>query len=151
MAPQFSPRDRVGALSGLVAAVAFLVAMAIDIRATRSHANDLRLLAGLFPFLRERWLVSGTLMHLINGTALGVAYARVEDRFDAPGWLKGTVFALVENALLWPLITVLDRVHPEIREGTLPKFNRPLPFAQEVFRHVAYGLVLGILYERWRR
>jgi hypothetical protein len=145
-----SERDRTGALSGLVAAVAFLLAMALDIKATGSRANDLRLLAGMVPPLRRRWLLSGTVMHLINGLALGVLYARVEDRVDAPGWLKGTAFALIENMVLWPIITVLDRVHPEIQEGTLPKFNRPVPFLQEIFRHVVYGAVLGAAYDRLR-
>jgi len=68
-----------------------------------------------------------------------------------PGWLAGALFALAENLVLWPVILVLDRVHPEIRAGRLERFNQPLPFLQEVWRHVAYGVTLGLLVDRWQR
>ena len=144
-------RTAAGIVAGLVAGVAFLVAMALDILLTRSRANDLRLLSGMVPGMGRFWPVLGTVMHMVNGAALGALYAHIEHKFPGPGWVKGTVFALVENTLLWPIITVLDRVHPEIRSGRLPAFNRPVPFLQEVFRHVVYGAVLGWVYERLRR
>lgn len=144
-------RSAAGAVAGLIAGAAFLLAMALDIALTRYRSNDLRLLSGIVPGFGRLWPVLGTVIHLVNGAALGAVYAHIEDRFSGPGWFKGIAFGLVENALLWPVIVMLDRVHPDIRAGTLPKFNRATPFLQEVFRHVVYGAVLGWVYEGLRR
>ncbi|WP_448574713.1 DUF6789 family protein [Thermomicrobium sp.] len=138
------------ALAGLAGAVAFLIAMIVDLALLRRRTNDLRLLAGLVPGGARFWPVLGTLMHLANGAALGVLYGRLRRVFPFSGWLAGLLFALAENLALWPIVALLDRVHPEIRAGRLEPFNRPVPFLQEVWRHLAYGLTLGILYDRWQ-
>jgi hypothetical protein len=138
-------------LAGLAGAVAFLFAMAVDLAVLRRRTNDLRLLAGLLPGGARFWPLLGTLMHLANGAALGVLYGRLRRVFPFSGWLAGSLFALAENLALWPIVALLDRVHPEIRAGRLEPFNRPVPFLQEVWRHLAYGLTLGILYDRWQR
>jgi len=139
------------ALAGLVGALAFLVAMAVDLALLRRRTNDLLLLAGLLPGGRHCWPLVGLVMHLANGGSLGIIYGRLRQRFPGPGWLAGALFALAENLVLWPVILVLDRVHPEIRAGRLERFNQPLPFLQEVWRHVAYGVTLGLLVDRWQR
>jgi hypothetical protein len=138
-------------LAGLAGAVAFLFAMAVDLAVLRRRTNDLRLLAGLLPGGARFWPLLGTLMHLANGAALGVLYGRLRRVFPFSGWFAGSLFALAENLALWPIVALLDRVHPEIRAGRLEPFNRPVPFLQEVWRHLAYGLTLGILYDRWQR
>ncbi|MCX2728502.1 hypothetical protein OO015_13510 [Thermomicrobium sp. 4228-Ro] len=139
------------ALAGIVGALAFLVAMAVDLALLRRRTNDLRLLAGLLPVGHRYWPLLGTIMHLVNGAALGVLYGRLRHRLPRPGWLAGTVFALGENLVLWPLIVVLDRIHPDVRAGRLERFNQPVPFLQEVWRHLAYGITLGLLVDRWQR
>ncbi len=139
------------ALAGFVGALAFLVAMAVDLALLRRRTNDLRLLAGLLPVGHRYWPLLGTIMHLVNGAALGILYGRLRRRFPGPGWLAGALFALAENLVLWPVILVLDRVHPEIRAGRLERFNQLVPFLQEVWRHVAYGVTLGLLVDRWQR
>jgi hypothetical protein len=144
-------RSAAGIVAGLVAGAAFLVAMAIDLALFRNKSNDLRLLSGMVPGGSRLWPLLGTAMHMFNGAALGAVYAHVEDQFPGPGWLKGTVFGLVENMFLWPIITVLDRVHPDMKRGTLEPFNQKLPFFQEVFRHVVYGAVLGWTYDQLRK
>ena len=58
---------------------------------------------------------------------------------------------MAENTLLWPLVWVVDRRHPAMRAGELPKMNRPLPMAQQVVRHLAFGLTLGVLYGEGKR
>lgn len=137
-----------GARAGLIGALAFLLAMGLDLLLLRRRTNDLRLLAGLVPGGRRHWPWLGTLLHCANGAALGILYGRLVHRIPGPGWLRGLVFALAENAILWPVIVLLDRIHPEIRAGRLEPFNRPVPFLQEVWRHVAYGLALGWTYDR---
>jgi hypothetical protein len=144
-------RTAAGIVAGLVAGAAFMVAMLFDILVTRYRSNDLRLLSGMVPGMGRFWPIVGTGMHMFNGALLGAVYAHLEHLFPGPGWLKGTIFALVENMTLWPIITVLDRIHPEIRAGRLPEFNRRVPFLQEVFRHVVYGAVLGWFYEQLRK
>ena len=144
-------RSAAGIIAGLIAGAAFLIAMAIDLALFRNKANDLRLLSGMVPGGRRLWPLLGTGMHMVNGALLGAVYAHIEHKFPGPGWLKGTVFGLVENMFLWPVLVVLDRIHPEIKRGTLPKFNRFVPFVQEVFRHVVYGAVLGWSYEQLRK
>lgn len=144
-------RSAAGIVAGLVAGVAFLVAMALDMALVRNKANDLRLLAGMVPGGGRIWPLLGTAMHMVNGALLGAVYAHVEDQFPGPGWMKGTVFGLVENMFLWPVITLLDRIHPEIERGTLEPFNRRVPFMQEIFRHIVYGAVLGWVYEQLRK
>jgi hypothetical protein len=136
-----------GALAGLAGGAAFAAVMKFDMAISGNPVNDFKLLGGFGP-AREHWQVTGPLVHGVNSAALGVAYASVADRMTGPGWLRGLVFALAENTLLWPIMIVLDRVHPAIHSGELPKFNRPWPFVAENLRHAAYGFVLGALYER---
>jgi hypothetical protein len=140
-----------GIVAGSIAGVAFLLAMAVDLAIFRNRTNDLRLLSGMVPKGGRAWPVLGTAMHMFNGALLGAVYAHVEHRLPGPGWLKGTIFGLVENMVLWPIIMVLDRVHPEIKRGTLEPFNRFVPFVQEILRHIAYGATLGWVYEQLRR
>lgn len=137
-----------GGTAGMLAAAAYLVGMALDIALTKQRTNDLRLLAGLVPGGRRGWPVVGTSMHLINGTALGAVYARVHHGLPGPAWMRGVIFGLVENFLLWPVMVVLDRVHPGIRSGELDRYNRPGPFLAEIFRHVVYGAALGFVYDQ---
>lgn len=144
-------RSAAGLIAGAIASVAFLIAMALDIAVTRRRSNDLRLLSGMIPGFGGLWPVLGTAIHMFNGTALGIIYGHVQHTLPGPGWFKGTLFGLIENSLLWPIIIVLDRVHPDIKAGKLPQFNRPVPFVQEIFRHVVYGAVLGWAYEQLRK
>ncbi|MEX1157887.1 MAG: hypothetical protein WEC79_03025 [Thermomicrobiales bacterium] len=140
-----------GGLAGLAGGAAFAAFMKIDIAISGDAVDDFKLLGGFGP-MRAHWRVIGPLIHAFNSASLGVAYGHVDVWRPSPGWLRGLVFALTENALLWPIIIVLDRVHPAIRSGTLPTFNRPWPFVAENLRHAAYGIVLGAMYERlWRR
>jgi hypothetical protein len=144
-------RFAAGIVAGSIAGFAFLVAMAIDLALFRNKTNDLRLLSGMMPGGSRLWPVLGTAMHMFNGALLGAVYAHIEHKFPGPGWLKGTVFGLVENMFLWPIIMVLDRIHPEIKRGNLEPFNRLVPFMQEVSRHIVYGAVLGWTYEQLRK
>ncbi len=151
--PECPSRSRVinGVIAGLAGALAYLVAMVIDIFITRKRTNDLRLLAGLIPGGGRYWPVLGPLIHFVNGAALGVVYARVQQCLPGRGWLRGLLFTQIENLILWPAMILLDRIHPDIKNGSLPVYNRPLPFLQEVLRHAAYGAMLGAVFQRKER
>ncbi len=146
--PTASYELKAGVVAGLFGALAFLVAMLIDLALTRRRTNDLRLLAGLIPAGARHWPWLGFLMHCFNGAMLGILFSRLSLRLPGPYWLRGILFAQGENVLLWPIIMALDRLHPEIQTGRLEPFHRPVPFLQEVWRHFAYGVTLGWLYNR---
>jgi hypothetical protein len=139
------------ALAGAAGAAAYLAEMAVDLPLLDCPTNDLLLLGGLFTRNPRVWPFLGVALHFGNGVALAQVYAAVEDRFPGPPWLRGTLFTLVENGLLWVAIPVFDRIHPAIRAGALPKMNRPIPLLQQVLRHIAYGAVLGMVYGQGKR
>ena len=138
-------------VAGVLGSAAYLVEMAIDLRLLRCPTNDLLLLAG--PFTRDprAWPLLGAALHFFNGVALAQVYGTVGRRLPGRPWLRGVGFTMIENTLLWGLVPLFDRYHPAIRAGELPKMNRPLPFAQQVLRHIAYGAVLGATYEWFRK
>jgi hypothetical protein len=136
-----------GAFAGLVGGASFLACMRADMALTGRKVDDLRLLADWGP-TRKRWKAAGLAIHGLNSVLVGATYAAVEHRLRGPGWLRGTTFALAENCALYPVLLVLDRVHPAIVEGRLPQFSHPWPFAMETWRHMAYGLTLGLLFPR---
>ena len=134
-------------LAGLAGGASFAAVMKLDMALSGRHVDDFQLLAGFGP-TRNRWHVVGPIIHAINSISLGGIYAVVVELLPGSGWRKGLTFALTENTLLWPVIIVLDRVHPAIRAGQLPAYNRPWPFFVENLRHAAFGIVLGTVYER---
>jgi hypothetical protein len=136
-----------GAGAGLAAGVAFAAVMKADMALSGRRVDDFQLLAGFGP-TRDHWPVAGAIVHGVNSVALGSIYSLISDRLPGAGWQRGLTFAMVENTLLWPVLLVLDRVHPAIQSGELPTYNRPWPFLVENLRHAAYGLVLGALFER---
>lgn len=138
---------RVG-LAGGAAAIAYLIEMALDMRLLRYPQNDLVLQGRLAPVPRRFWLPAGLVLHTGFGLTLALVYALVaRRRLPGPPWLRGVLFANLENALLWPLTPLLDRYHPAVRDGQMPPLNTPVCFAQAVLRHVAYGAVLAVAYE----
>src|SRR6185312_1575647 len=108
-----------GALAGIIGALVMLVAMALDLALTHRKTNELRLLAGIVPGGRRAWPVVGTFMHVMNGAALGALFGRAHHGLPGPTWMRGVIFGLMENIILWPVIIVLDHIHPSIKRGEL--------------------------------
>src|SRR5262249_61120166 len=77
----------------------------------------------------------------------GAVYANIAPAMPIPAPLRGPLVALIEHLALWPLTTVVDRVHPA--RDDLPKYggNRTA-FAQATRRHLLFGFVLGELQRR---
>ena len=59
------------------------------------------------------------------------------------------IFATVENVILSP-ITRFEDIHPAIRTGQVDRYYNWPAFWQSVPRHIAFGVVLGTLYDRLR-
>jgi hypothetical protein len=136
-----------GIITGIAGGVAFAAVMQADIAISGRKVDDFKLLAGWGP-LRDRERIAGPAIHLINSASLGALYSLIQDKLAGPGWLRGLTFATAENLTLWPIIIVLDRIHPAIRDGSLPEYNHGWPFIAESLRHAVYGCVLGALYGR---
>jgi hypothetical protein len=145
-----SPHDlKAITVAGLAAGAAFLVVLEADLEVTGRNVDDLVILGR--PFVKDpgdaRALGGG--IHAANSIALAAVYAAVVDRIPGPPWLRGIIFANVENLLLYP-ITLLEDLHPAIRDGQVDRYFTWPAFWQSVPRHIAYGAVLGILYDRLR-
>ena len=137
---------RRAALAGAAGSAAYLAEMAVDLPLLACPTDDLLLLGGLITRNPRIWPLLGGMMHFANGVALAQVYALVERRLPGPPWARGVLFTLIENTVFWAIVPVFDRYHPAITAGKLPKMNRPVPFLQQVLRHIAYGAVLGAVY-----
>jgi hypothetical protein len=103
--------------------------------------SDVRLL-GRFATRGRAWPVAGLTIHLANGAAFGAAFGKA----GLEGVKAGVAAAQIENLVLWPAMAVVDRIHPDRRDGTWPPLlaNRRVA-AQEVAAHALFGAVLGSL------
>ena len=140
-----APR-RVGAslLAGLAGGIAYLAAQEIDRRVVNPRSNDLVLLGGLVTKREAIWRPLGLVLHLLASASFGLTFDQVvAPRLPGPYWLRGVIMAQVENATLWPLLLLIDRSHVAVERGELARMNRPVYFAQAVWRHLALGAVLG--------
>jgi hypothetical protein len=144
---EFDPK--VVAISGLAAGAAFVAVLETDLRLTGRNVDDLMILGR--PFIEEpaKARALGGALHAFNSVALASLYAMLEQRIPGPGWLKGVIFANVENAILYP-IALFEDIHPAIRSGQVDRYFTWPAFWQSIPRHIAYGAVLGILYDRLR-
>jgi hypothetical protein len=138
---------RAVAISGLAAGAAFVAVLEADLRLTGRNVDDLIVLGR--PLVRDpkRARMVGGAIHTANSLLLASLYAAIGHRIPGPPWLKGIVFANVENVILYP-VTVLEDRHPAIRDGQVDRYFNWPAFWQSVPRHVAYGAVLGSLYNR---
>jgi hypothetical protein len=135
--------------AGAAAAMVYLGVMAGDMRLTGSNSDDLLMLGGVFTADERRARLLGVIPHTSFACMLGLLYGAVfRRRLRGPNWARGVTMTLAENLLLWPLTPLVDRFHPWMRSGALPKLNSPVPFLQQLDRHLVFGAVLGYLYGR---
>ena len=138
---------RRGILAGGISAAFWAAAEPGLGRVFRTPYSDLRLLGGL----TGRGPAGAFVLHVANGAVFGAVFERAGGR----GIVRGVVAAEAENLLLWPLMAVVDRAHPERRAGAWPPlFGNARVFAYEVMVHALFGAVLGLLLTRretaWR-
>jgi hypothetical protein len=135
------------ALAGVAAAGVWVAVEPAIRRVTGGRHSQVRLLGGVLA-PRGRWREIGLGMHLVNGAMFGLAF----DRLGLRGARRGAVAAEAENALLWPLVGLVDRIHPDVRSGAWPPLARSgSEFAQEVLGHAVFGGVMGALIPRRSR
>src|ERR687890_483768 len=108
------------ALAGAVAATVWGLQEPFDQRLFRCDYSDVKLVGGLG-------------VHALNGALFGVAFDFVRRRtsVDQRGLAVG--LALAEHTVLWPVLGLLE---PEIAK-------KPRAFAQGMYRHALFGVILG--------
>lgn len=138
------------AIAGVLASAAYAAEMYADIALSGSKFDDVQLVEStVFGHTSPiPWV--GMLIHLANGAALAQIYASViRPRLRGPEWVRGLTFGMIFLAAVWPLTPLVDRTNPLITSGQMPHLFAPIPFLQNLARHVVFGLVLGLAY--WQR
>jgi len=128
-----------GAAAGAAAAAVWYACDPLLKRLFRTPYADSQLVG---PFL-----ASGRLEPVANlGThcAAGAAFGHVFARLGGRGVRAGVAAAVVENTLLWPGLTLVERVHPRRRDGSWPRLvTSGRAFASATAGHALFGALLG--------
>jgi hypothetical protein len=129
------------ALAGMTAAGVWIAAEPALRRMVDGPHQELRLIGRMLAPERS-WKRVGLAVHLMNGAMFGIAF----DRLGGRGVRQGVIVAQIENTVLWPTMLIVDRLHPDVRDGTWPPLARDRRvIAQEVAAHVVFGAVLGAI------
>jgi hypothetical protein len=138
------------AIDGTIATAVYTAAMEAEMSITGNHFSDIRFLQGLMgkkASTEQKFYILAWLLNFLNGVALSEFYAALAKRFlPGPNWLKGTIFGGLFITAAWPLTPLADKYHPLIKDGSLPKLATLPAYAQNLGRHLLFGLVLGLLY-----
>lgn len=140
------PSLRRSAVVGGLAGTAYLAEQALDMRLAPNRYDDLVLWGGFLSHRPMRQRLLGAAMHYSLSVVLAATYTAARPILPrGPEWLRGVLFVQAENALLYPMVPVLDAVHPLIRSGALPRLLTWRYFWVEIARHAAFGAALGAL------
>ena len=132
------------AAAGAAAATVWGLVEPLDTRLFRSDYRDVALLGKLVTSGRG-WKPAGYALHAANGALFGLGFEAVRRRSEVGPRRLAVGLALAENLVLYPFAILADRKHPRRGERHLPPLWSRRVFAQETFRHVIFGLVLGTL------
>jgi hypothetical protein len=139
--PLDQARTARGAVAGALAAAVWAAQQPLDKRVFGVDYDDAELM-GKTVTRGPAWPYVGTAMHLANGALFGAVYANVAPRIPLPSWARGPAAGISEHLGTWPLMGVVDRLHPARRDLPALALN-PRAFAQATWRHLLFGLVLG--------
>lgn len=138
-------------VAGLVGGAVYVATAEIDNRLTGQNIDDLKLLGRPFVKNPDHAKLAGVPVHINNAISLAIAYAAFgRNHLPGPPWLRGAIFANIENTALYPL-TSLERFHPGIRNGEIDRYFSFKAYLQSVPRHITYGAVAATVYERLRK
>ncbi|MDQ6807754.1 MAG: hypothetical protein M3065_23015 [Actinomycetota bacterium] len=135
-----------GAVCGAVAAAVWAAQQPVDKLVFGSRFDDVEFLGRLLAD-DDSWYPAGLFLHVQNGAIFGAIYANVAPLLPLPPMARGPAAALLENTLAWPLTRLTDRFHPERAKLPTLTGNRRV-LAQETWRHLLFGVVLGELERR---
>ena len=135
-----------GAAAGAIGAAVWAAQEPLDKRMFDVDYSDVELL-GKALTRGDDWPAIGLAMHLANGAAFGAVYALAKPFLVGPPVARAVTAAMAEHFGTWPLLGVVERVHPARRE--LPRLTgNPRALAQATWRHVLFAVVVGVIEER---
>lgn len=133
------------ALAGVAAAAAWGLVEPLDRRLFGFPYSDIALLGKLVT-RGPRWRAAGWVAHALNGAAAGLVFWALYRLVGGSAFPLAVAFALVEHLVTYPLTLLTDRLHPARGAPELPPLARSRrAFAQATFRHLLFGVVLGLL------
>jgi hypothetical protein len=135
-----------GALAGGLAAALWAAQQPLDKRAFGSDYDDVELLGKLVT-RGPGWPAAGLAMHLQNGAVFGATYAALRPFVPGPPVALAVGAGLAEHLAGWPLGRFVDAHHPA-REEMPPLQGNRRAFAQATWRHLLFGLVMGVVEAR---
>ncbi len=132
-------------IAGAVAAGVWAAQEPLDQRVFRYPYSDVTLLGRLVT-RGDGWRLPGLAWHVANGAVAGLVFWALHEWLGGPVFLGALLFALAEHAGTYPLTVLSDRFHPARGAPELPPLARSWrAFAQATWRHVLFGVVLGLL------
>ena len=130
-----------GTAAGAVAAVAWGLSEPVLRRVIGTPYSDVRLL-GRVATCGRAWPVAGLALHTVNGAVFGAALAQLGRRRVR----DAVVIAELEAVTFWPFMLLVDRLHPDRRDGTWPPLARDgRAFVYSLSTHALFGTVYGLL------
>jgi hypothetical protein len=127
-----------GAIVGAVAGIAWKAVEPLLQREFRSPYSD----AGIGSRFVSPSVAAEFATQALGGATFGAVFARLGGR----GINQAVTAALVENTVLWPLVAVIQRYHPDVRAGRWPKpFADPGAIQVSFAGHAIFGVLLGAL------
>jgi hypothetical protein len=130
-------------VAGAVAALAWAAAQPLDKAIVRHGYDDVELL-GRAVRPAGGWRLPGLALHAANGAVFGLAYSELRRRTpNTDPLITATAAALVEHVTLFPLGALVDQHHPAKEQ--LARTWSLRAFIQATWRHLLFGLVLGLL------
>lgn len=139
-----------GAAAGAVAAGVWAAQQPLDVRVFGVDYRDTELL-GKTLTRGPGWRVAGVALHLLTGAAFGAGYAAVAPRVPLPSWVRGPAAGIGEHLGTWPLMALAERAHPAPEAVPPGMAGSARAFAQSLWRHLLFGVVLGELERRLNR
>ena len=118
-------------MAGVAAATIWGLQEPLDQRVFRCGFSDIALLGKAVG----RGRAAGFAIHAVNGAIFGLAFDELRERVPIGPRKLAVAAALGEHLALYPLFYFIDR----------PLLKNPRAFAQETWRHLLFGLVLGRL------
>jgi hypothetical protein len=127
-----------GAIAGAVAGLAWKAVEPLLQREFRSAYSDAAVVSRFF----SSGAAAAFATQAVGGAAFGALFARL----GGGGIDQAVAAALVENAVLWPGLAVVQRYHPDVQAG---RWRKPLtdPGAMQVSfaGHAIFGVLLGAM------
>lgn len=141
---------KAASLAGLAAGFAYAVTAEIDNRLSGQNLDDLKLLGRPLVGGPKYAKLAGVPVHMINSISLAIGFPFARTVIPGPAVFQGITYALVENTVLYP-VAAFEHHHPGVRNGEIDRYFNLKAYLLSIPRHVAYGAILGLLYDRIAR